>query len=165
MPDSILLSTRLHPFPGRHDGPRPWLGFDLERVHDPRRARQAEPKSAASGEMIFQGALWVEKPRAIVDGLHFDAPAAACAIVKPGHQQVTATAAILQNVASELGHYGCDHRHVRGSKRLSEPLAELDIHHGRMQIGISLNIKAAERRPVRVQIRALVQIRVRVGHG
>ena len=115
--------------------------------------------------MILQRPLRIEKPLTIVDGFDFDASPAAGTIFHPSHQQVTSTAAVLQNVASELGRDGCDHCHVRGSKRLSEPLVELNVHDRRVQIGLSLNVKATERRPVRVLAQALVQIRVRVGHG
>jgi len=116
MPDSILLSTRLHPFLGRHDGPRPWLGFDLEGVHDPRRARQAEPQRSASGVMILEGRLAVVEARALVDGLDLDTSAAPGGIFKPGHQQVTPPAAVFEDIAPEFRGDGRYHGHFRCPK-------------------------------------------------
>jgi hypothetical protein len=34
-----------------------------------------------------------------------------------------------------------------------------------VEIGFSLNVKAAERRPARIQVRGLIQVLVRVRHG
>ena len=102
MPDSILPSTRLHPFPGRYDGPQPRLGFDLEGVHDSRRARQTQTKRAASGEMILEGRLGIVEARALVDGLDLDASATVSGIFKPSHEQVTPSAPVFEDVASEL---------------------------------------------------------------
>ncbi len=99
MPDSTLPSTRLHPFLGRHDSPRAWLGFDFEGVHDPRRTRQTEPKRATSGEMILEGGLDIAEARSVVDGLNLDTSSTAGCIVKPGHQQVTPAAAVFEDVA------------------------------------------------------------------
>src|SRR5262245_33740003 len=86
MPDSILLSTPLHPFSGRQGRARAGLGLDLERIHDARRSRQPKPKGAHGREVIFQCLLWVGEARTVVDGLDFHACAAA--IFKPGHQQM-----------------------------------------------------------------------------
>ena len=165
MPDSILLSTRLHPFLGRYNGPRPWLGFDFEGVHDPRRARQAESKRPASGVMIPEGCLAVVEARALVDGLDLDTSAAPGRIFKPGHKQVTPPAAVFEDVAPEFRGDGCYHRYFRCPKRRCQTLVELNIHHGSVKIGFSLNVKAAERRPAGIRIRNLVEVLVRVGHG
>src|SRR3974390_9773 len=102
MPDSILLSTRVHPFLGRHDSPRSWLGLDLEGVHDPRRARQAESQRAARGEMILERRLGVVEARASVHRLDLDPSARMGAILNPGHHQITAGAAVFEDIAPEF---------------------------------------------------------------
>ena len=167
MPDSILLSTRLHPFPGGHGGACARPRFDFESIHDARGSRESESKCSAGREVIFKRVLRIEKARAVVDSLHFDARAATCTIIEPGHQQMTAAPAIFQNIASELRYDGRDHGHLCGSKRLPELLVELDVHHRGMQVGFGLNVKAAERRPRRIRgrRRAPVQVRVRFRHG
>src|SRR5262245_7928751 len=137
MPDSILLSTHLHPFPGRYGGTRARPRLYFERIHDARRPGEAKSKRAPSREVIFERALRVEEPRTIVDGFHFHTQAAISAVVEPSHQQMAAAAAIFQNVASEFGGHGCNHRHLGGSKRLPQPLVELNVDHGRMQPAIT----------------------------
>src|SRR5215207_4462257 len=117
MPDSILLSTRLHPFLGRHDGTCSRSGVDLEGVHDPSRARQTEPKRPASGEMILQRRLDVVEARAIVHRLDLDAPMPMDEILNPGHQQVAAATAVFEDIASEFRGDSRYHGHFRSSER------------------------------------------------
>jgi hypothetical protein len=116
MPDSILLSTRLHPFLGRHDGPSSW-GLNLEGVHDPRRARQAESQRSSSGEMILEGRLGVVEARAIVHRLDLDASTPMGAILNPGHHQVTAATAVFEDIAPEFRGDSRYHGHFRCPKR------------------------------------------------
>ena len=165
MPDLTLLSTRLHPFHGRDNGTPSGLGLYLKRVHDPRRAGQAEPKRPASGVMILECGFGVVEARALIDSLDFDTSAAPGGIFKPGHQQVAAATAIFEDVASQFRSNSCDHDHFRCPKRRTQALVELNIHHGSVKIGFSLNVKVAERRPAGIRIRNLVEVLVRVGHG
>jgi hypothetical protein len=165
MPNSTLLSTRLHPFLGRHDGPHSRLGLDLKGVHDARRPWQAEPQRPASGVMIPEGRLGVVEARALVDGLDLDTSAAPGGIFKPGHQQMTPAAAIFEDVAPEFRGNGRYHGHFRNPERRLETLVELNIHHGSVKISLCLNVIAAERRPVRIRVRVLVEVRVRIRHG
>jgi hypothetical protein len=102
MPDSILLSTQVHPFLGRHDSPRSWLGLDLEGVHDPRRARQPESQRSPCGVMIPERRLGVVEARAIVHRLDLDTSAPMGAILNPGHHQVTAGTAVFEDIAPEF---------------------------------------------------------------
>ena len=162
-----MAPTHLHPFPGRYGGTRARPRLYFERIHDARRPGEAKSKGATGREMILERALRIEEPRTIVDGFHFHTQAAISAVVEPGHQQMAVAAAIFQNVASEFGRHGCNHRHLGGSERLPQPLVELNVHHGRMQVRLSLNVKSAERRPRRIRARAPVRtlIQFQIGHG
>jgi hypothetical protein len=115
MPDSILLSTRPYPFPGRDNGSRPGLGFDLEGIHDPCRARQTQTERAASRIVVLKRRIDVQEAWALVDSLDLDTTATGD-IFQPGHQQVAPPAAIFEDVASEFRGDGRDHGQFRCPK-------------------------------------------------
>jgi len=97
----------------------------------------------------------------------FELDASAGIIPKPSHQQVTTAAAIFEDVSAELGSNSRYHCYFHRTKRSSQTLVELNIHYGRMQISLGLNIKATERRPARIRVLTLVlgRIQVRIDHG
>src|SRR5215470_12979038 len=94
-------------------------------------------------------------------GLYLDT--SPTAIVEPSDLQVTAAAAILQNIASEFRDDCRDHGHIYSSKNLAESLVELNVHDRRMEVGLRPNVKTAEHRPVRVLTPIVARVRVRHG--
>src|SRR2546425_4178558 len=74
--------ARPHPFAGSHRRASAPLGADLELVHDPPDARQAQPEAPGGGEPVPHRQRDVEDPRPGVGGQNLD-PAFAAGVDQP----------------------------------------------------------------------------------
>src|SRR5438132_11951914 len=126
--------ARPHPFAGSHRRASAPLGADLELVHDPPDARQAQPEAPGGGEPVPHRQRDVEDPRPGVGGQNLD-PAFAAGVDQP--EDDLAARRVADDVSGQLRDRGRHEDAVGGGE--AAPSRELSpVLAGRPQVPVGI---------------------------